>query len=736
MNPGSLPADVYARWLLFALTASAIGCSFEAGGLAVGGRDNAYDVSCDCAPMAVTQALSVVGETDDAEEDVASGSVDLTSSDLELVEDGGDPQLVGIRFASLGIPRGAVLLGARIQFTVDETTEAPTSLEIRAVAADDAPTFTDADGDISSRPLGAASVPWAPAPWTVLDEAGPDQLTPDLAPVLQELVDRPGWTQDSAAAFVITGTGQRVAWSRDRSLAGAPRLIVEYQEAGVLFEVSACVPPDLNPNPGVGGHAPTPAELDLDLATRVQPTLEGLASSCGYPSACACTVVPSSQQFAATCDDPCVEEPLAPDCGNFDPVAGVTTATNAPGDTPVCTTHSPLASAMYGLRSRCEVSGTATVETEGEDTKTPAASGVIEFVGSPCPGQSCSVGMEYALEIDAITYSNLFGSATFSDLSSVGTSVPGGDVVLDGAGTGVFGPASVAFGARGQRDGEFRETVGTNDNDVAVGVGWGEPAPVCDLVGTLVGNVDPELMRCEPAGPDADAICTSGADCTDDPACSDEVCDCLPVPQTEQAMSLDVGGPIVNQPPSADAGPDQVVECNLPGAAIFQLDALSSDPDGDLTLTRWYLGSRTGPEVGFAPQVTIVQSVASSTDYVVRVIDSFGQADEDTTQVQVADTTAPVLSCNAPATILPGTHGRAFTATAADVCDPGATPVITAYRCEKNGKPHPCKVSIDGDTVTIINSTGVGNVISWDVSVTDASGNVTSETCQIEVATH
>jgi hypothetical protein len=243
-------------------------------------------------------------------------------------------------------------------------------------------------------------------------------------------------------------------------------------------------------------------------------------------------------------------------------------------------------------------------------------------------------------------------------------------------------------------------------------------------------------MRCEPAGPDANAICTHGDDCADDPACSDEVCDCLPVPETEQAMSLDVGGQLVNQPPSADAGPDQVVECNLAGAGSFQLHSHSSDPDDDLALTRWYRDSRTGPEVGFAPQVAIVQAVASTASYVVRVIDAFGQADEDTTQVQVVDTTPPVLSCNAPATIHPGQHGLAFTATALDVCDPGATPVVTGHRCEKNGKSHPCKVSAAGDTVTIVNPSGVGTHISWDLSVTDSAGNVTIETCGIDVVTH
>ncbi len=727
------------KWSL--VLSAALGCGFEHGVLVEpdGGQDNAYEVNCECTPPPVTQTFTVATSSDDAEETVSSGNMDLASSDLEFTFEGGSAsgqQLVGIRFGPLGIPQGSTILSARIQFTVDETTSTATSLQIQAQATDNAPTFTAADDDISSRPRGSASVAWTPPPWNVLDVAGPDQLTPELAPVLQQLVDRLGWNPESAAAIIVSGTGLRVAWSFDRSPANAPRLVVQYQEpTPVQVTLGVCVPPELNPNL-VGGHLPTPAELDSDSSNRVQPTLSGLAGACGYPSLCTCAVVPDAGRFATSCDDPCVEVPLAPNCTNFDPVGGSVTATNADGDTPVCTAHSPLASAIYGRRTRCEVSGTATVEVEDEDDKTPATSGVIEFVGRPCPGQSCSVGMEYALDLEPVTYSRLFGSATFRELMSVGASGPGRQVVLDGAGNGSFAPASLEIGARGQRDGDFSKAVGTNEDALAVGVSWSNPAPVCEVVGAMVGNADPELKRCEPAGPNANAICTTDDDCADDPACSDEVCNCLPVAQTEVALSINVNGPVVNRPPTANAGPDQTVECNVAGGGRFQLQSLSSDLDDNLALTRWYLNSRTGPEVGFAPRTAVQQAVGSSAAYVLRVIDRLAQTDEDVMQVQVVDTTPPTLSCNAPATIRPGDHGRSFTATARDVCDPGATPIVTAYRCAKKGKEHPCKVNLAGDTVTIVNPSGVGTRISWDLSVTDASGNVATQTCAIDVATH
>ena len=42
-----------------------------------------------------------------------------------------------------------------------------------------------------------------------------------------------------------------------------------------------------------------------------------------------------------------------------------------------------------------------------------------------------------------------------------------------------FGASTLDIGARGVRDGEYKEVVGTNDNVLDVGVGWAAPAPTC-----------------------------------------------------------------------------------------------------------------------------------------------------------------------------------------------------------------------------------------------------------------
>src|SRR6476660_7749617 len=145
----------------------------------------------------------VVASSDDAEE-TSTGSVSLTSTDLELVNDGTD-QTVGMRFTALAVPPGAPIVAAWVQFEVDEATTDATTLQVRAQAADDAAPFVKATANLSARPRTAASVPWVPAPWPTTQVAGVDQRTPSLVAPIQEVVNRPGWKSGNAIAVLVTG---------------------------------------------------------------------------------------------------------------------------------------------------------------------------------------------------------------------------------------------------------------------------------------------------------------------------------------------------------------------------------------------------------------------------------------------------------------------------------------------------------------------------------------------------
>jgi hypothetical protein len=173
-----------------------------------------------------TVEVRVAASADDAEE-TSGGSMRLTSSDLELTEDGG-AQTVGMRFRAVAIPRAARIARAWVQFQVDEATSGATSLQIAGQASDDALAFTTASRNLSARPRTTASVSWAPAAWPTVGAATTAQRTPDLAAILQQIVDRPGWASGHALVVVVTGTGKRVAESYDGASRAAPLLHVEF----------------------------------------------------------------------------------------------------------------------------------------------------------------------------------------------------------------------------------------------------------------------------------------------------------------------------------------------------------------------------------------------------------------------------------------------------------------------------------------------------------------------------
>ena len=171
-----------------------------------------------------TVEVRVAANSDDAEE-TGSGSMQLNSVDLDLGE-----RPVGMRFVSLGIPRQATIVNAYIQFQADGTSSSTTAFTILGEANDDAPTFASNNGNMTSRAMTAASMPWAPPAWTTIGEVAAAQRTPDLSAIVQEIVNRPGWTSTSSLVMIVNdGTGARDAESLNGNQpGGAPLLHVEY----------------------------------------------------------------------------------------------------------------------------------------------------------------------------------------------------------------------------------------------------------------------------------------------------------------------------------------------------------------------------------------------------------------------------------------------------------------------------------------------------------------------------
>ncbi len=177
-------------------------------------------------------SIRVSAGNDDAEERVSNGNVSLGSSDLELIKDGSNNQIVGIRFNNVTIPRGATILSAYLEFAADETDNGSTNLTIYGEDHDDASQYTGSNYDISNRTKTTASVNWnSVAAWNSI---GQTHQSPDLTTIVQEIVDRSGWSSGNDMAFIIEGSGKRVAEAHNGSPASAPLLVIQYDDGSTI----------------------------------------------------------------------------------------------------------------------------------------------------------------------------------------------------------------------------------------------------------------------------------------------------------------------------------------------------------------------------------------------------------------------------------------------------------------------------------------------------------------------
>ena len=175
---------------------------------------------------------------------------------------------------------------------------------------------------------------------------------------------------------------------------------------------------------------------------------------------------------------------------------------------------------------------------------------------------------------------------------------------------------------------------------------------------------------------------------------------------------------------------DLTIECDEPTDPSNTGDATATDvcdtEPPAITFSDWT------PPIECAGNYTITRKW-TATD----TCDNFSSCEQT---VVVVDTTPPEVFCNALSAITPPDAPIAFTATATDNCDDETVVEITEYDCfmlTKKGKhidkTESCIVSIVGDTITIIDSGGVDDHITWIARATDCSGNVATTQCSVDV---
>ncbi|MEA3225284.1 MAG: hypothetical protein U9Q07_04980, partial [Planctomycetota bacterium] len=138
-----------------------------------------------------------------------------TSSDIEMpYEDTGqgDKQISGLRFIDVGIPAGANITAAYLEFVVDETKggNEHVSLLLEAEKTANAAPLSNSN-DVAGRARTDAKVVWVPKDWTQADQVSQSS---DISSIIQELLQKRNGQPTPADGGIHEDTWVSLSWKQ------------------------------------------------------------------------------------------------------------------------------------------------------------------------------------------------------------------------------------------------------------------------------------------------------------------------------------------------------------------------------------------------------------------------------------------------------------------------------------------------------------------------------------------
>jgi hypothetical protein len=166
---------------------------------------------------------------DDAEERLDTRNTYINHTTLHLAQRDGHTQLSGFRCPALDVPSGVIVTEAYVKIWSTNSNTGPMTVTVYGEATDNAAPFIacqDGCANMANRSrtdstLLALSVP------NFSD--GTVYTSPDIAVIIQEIIDRLGWVRGNALALIATGLdGERSIYAYDGDPAKAPLLYIKY----------------------------------------------------------------------------------------------------------------------------------------------------------------------------------------------------------------------------------------------------------------------------------------------------------------------------------------------------------------------------------------------------------------------------------------------------------------------------------------------------------------------------
>jgi hypothetical protein len=158
--------------------------------------------------------------------ELPDGSVGSARYALDM---GANQSIFGIHFDDIGVPQGAHIAKAYLEFRTDSRQSRPSVLHIQAERSGNASALKFEHGDLSRRLRTSANVLWDPSPWSTV---GQQERSANLAPILEEVFAQADWRPGNAVTLLIHGSsGRRAAQvPAEHGRDAAPVLYIELQQ--------------------------------------------------------------------------------------------------------------------------------------------------------------------------------------------------------------------------------------------------------------------------------------------------------------------------------------------------------------------------------------------------------------------------------------------------------------------------------------------------------------------------
>src|SRR3990172_3081133 len=178
---------------------------------------------------------------------------------------------LSLLFKSITIPQGATITSAKITFTDNSSPFNPTTIHYRLIGVDE-----DNTGDFVASPLSTcrtrtqttAVVDWDA---TFTPSSGTTRDTPDLKDIIQEIVNRGGWSSGNTIGIYLYDDGTTPEYYYDYkyyfgSAGSAPLLTIVYAAASESRSPSVSPSPSPSRSPSLSGSESASPSLSLSLS--------------------------------------------------------------------------------------------------------------------------------------------------------------------------------------------------------------------------------------------------------------------------------------------------------------------------------------------------------------------------------------------------------------------------------------------------------------------------------------